>query len=100
MTSPFDGFEVERQLRPSAQGLGFDLDRALSSVVVLHARVPPDAFTAVNDHPQITTRLGNGDEGAELVDIEQNGHAFLPVTTGDGRSCGLRLQSEIPHRDR
>ena len=21
----------------------------------------PDAFTAVNDHPQITTRLGNGD---------------------------------------
>jgi S1-C subfamily serine protease len=57
MTSPFDGFEVERQLRPSAQGLAFDLDRALSCVVVLHARVPADAFTAETLGPE---RLGNG----------------------------------------
>jgi S1-C subfamily serine protease len=57
MTSPFDGFEVERQLRPSGQGLAFDLDRCLSSVVVLHARVPPDAFTAETLGPE---RLGNG----------------------------------------
>jgi S1-C subfamily serine protease len=57
MTSPFDGYEVERQLRPSAQGLGFDLDGVLSSVVVLHARVPPDAFTAETLGPE---RLGNG----------------------------------------
>src|SRR5271170_3576609 len=57
MTSPFDGFEVERQLRPSAQGLASDLDRSLSSVVVLHARVPPDAFTA---EALDTERLGNG----------------------------------------
>lgn len=57
MTSPFDGFEVERQLRPSGQGLGFELDRTLSSVVVLHARVPADAFTAETLGPE---RLGNG----------------------------------------
>jgi S1-C subfamily serine protease len=57
MTSPFDGFEVERQLRPSGHGLAFDLDRSLSSVVVLHARVPPDAFTAETLGPE---RLGNG----------------------------------------
>jgi S1-C subfamily serine protease len=57
MTSPFDGFEVERQLRPSAQGLAFDLDSTLSSVVVLHARVPADAFTAETLGPE---RLGNG----------------------------------------
>ena len=57
MTSPFDGFEVERQLRPSGQGLAFDLDRILSSVVVLHARVPADAFTAESLGPE---RLGNG----------------------------------------
>src|ERR1019366_8527471 len=57
MTSPFDGFEVERQLRPSGQGWAFDLDRSLSSVVVLHARVPADAFTAETLGPE---RLGNG----------------------------------------
>jgi S1-C subfamily serine protease len=57
MTSPFDGFEVERRLRPSPRGLGFDLDEALASVVVLHARVPADAFTA---EALGTERLGNG----------------------------------------
>jgi S1-C subfamily serine protease len=57
MTSPFDGYEVERRLRPSGQGLAFDLDSALSSVVVLHARVPADAFTAESLGPE---RLGNG----------------------------------------
>ena len=57
MTSPFDGFEVAKQMRPSAQGLAFDLDRALASLVVVHARVPADAFTAETLGPE---RLGNG----------------------------------------
>ena len=57
MASPFDGFEVEKQLRPSAGGVAFDLDRALDSLVVLHARVPEDAFTAKTLGPE---RLGNG----------------------------------------
>jgi S1-C subfamily serine protease len=57
MTSPFDGFEVERRLRPTARDLAFDLDRALDAVVVLHARVPDDAFTA---GALGTERLGNG----------------------------------------
>ena len=57
MTSPFDGFEVERAMRPSAKGLAFDLDSALDAVVVLHARVPDDASTA---EALGTERLGNG----------------------------------------
>src|SRR5438067_1902728 len=57
MTSPFDGFEVEKRMRPSAQGPAFDLDQALDSVVVLHARVPADAFTAGTLGVE---RLGNG----------------------------------------
>jgi len=57
VTSPFDGYEVEAALRPSAQGYGFDLSMALASVVALEARIPDDAYTA-----QIlgTRRLGNG----------------------------------------
>jgi S1-C subfamily serine protease len=57
MSSPFDGHEVDKPLRPSPAGLAFDLDRALASVVVLHARVPEDAFTA---KALGTERLGNG----------------------------------------
>jgi len=57
MTSPFDEFEVERQLRPSARGLAFDLDEALGAAVVLHARVPADAYTAQTLGSE---RLGNG----------------------------------------
>ena len=57
MTSPFDGFEVERRMRPSADGLAFDLDLVLASVVVLHAEVPADAYTAKSLG---TERLGNG----------------------------------------
>ena len=44
-------------MRPSAQSCGFDLDRALSSVVALEAQVPDDAFTATTLG---TERLGNG----------------------------------------
>jgi S1-C subfamily serine protease len=70
MTSPFDGFEVERSLRPSARELEFDLNRSLASVMVLHARVPPDAFTA---RTLGVERLGNG------ILIGQNG---LVLTIG------------------
>lgn len=57
MSSPFDGYEVEAELRPERQAYGFDLDRALSSVVALEARVPEDAFTA---NTLGVERLGNG----------------------------------------
>ena len=46
MASPFDGYEVEARLRPAVRGYPFDLDRALSAVVALEARIPGDAFTA------------------------------------------------------
>jgi S1-C subfamily serine protease len=57
VTSPFDGYEVEARMRPSAHGHAFDLDRTLSSVVALEARVPEDAFTA---NSLGTERTGNG----------------------------------------
>jgi S1-C subfamily serine protease len=59
MTSPFDDddYEVEKALRPSARGLAFDLDQALNSLVVLHAHVPNDAYTAQTLGAE---RLGNG----------------------------------------
>lgn len=57
MASPFDGFEVEAAKRPSASAYRFDLERTLSSVVALEAKVPEDAFTAGTLG---TERLGNG----------------------------------------
>ena len=57
MASPFDGHEVEARLRPSAGGYAFDLERTLSAVVALEARVPEDAFTAGSLG---TYRPGNG----------------------------------------
>jgi S1-C subfamily serine protease len=57
MTSPFDGFEVEKAMRPSPRDQGYDLDQSLASLVVLHARVPEDAFTA---RTLGSERLGNG----------------------------------------
>lgn len=57
MTSPFEGYEVEARMRPSAREYGFDLDRVLSAVVALEARVPDEAFTAQSLG---TERLGNG----------------------------------------
>jgi S1-C subfamily serine protease len=57
MTSPFDGYEVAKEMRPSPRGLAFDLDRALDALVVLQARVPEDASTA---EALGVERLGNG----------------------------------------
>src|SRR6202012_369274 len=57
MTSPFDGYEVEREMRPSARGLAFDLDSALDALVVPHARGPETASTAEGLGVE---RLGNG----------------------------------------
>ncbi|EJL36289.1 trypsin-like serine protease with C-terminal PDZ domain [Caulobacter sp. AP07] len=78
MNSPFQGHEVEARLRPSADAYAFDLNRALSSVVALEARVPADAFTA---SILGTERLGNG------VVIGPNGlvltMAYLVTEAGD-----------------
>jgi S1-C subfamily serine protease len=57
VASPFDGYEVEARMRPSAQAYRFDLDQTLSAVVALQARIPDDAFTA---ETLGTARLGNG----------------------------------------
>ncbi|PTS90687.1 MULTISPECIES: S1C family serine protease [unclassified Caulobacter] len=57
MATPFQGYEVEARLRPSAEAYGFDLDRVLAAVVALEAQVPDDAYTA---GILGTERLGNG----------------------------------------
>jgi S1-C subfamily serine protease len=57
LSSPFEGYEVEPKHRPTPDGCDFDLDRALSAVVALEARVPDTAFTA---NILGTERVGNG----------------------------------------
>lgn len=49
--------EIPSHLQPRAEGLAYDLDRALSSVLGLTASVPADAFTAATLG---TERAGNG----------------------------------------
>ncbi len=88
MTSPFDGHEVERDRRPSDRDTSFDLDAALSSVLVLQARVPRDAYTAATLGAE---RVGNG------IVISPNGLVLtigyliteahdIELLTGDGRT--------------
>jgi S1-C subfamily serine protease len=87
MTSPFDGYEVERRRRPSAEACRFDLDQALSAVVALEARVPAEAFTAGTLGRE---RLGNGTVigpnglvltiGYLVTEAEE-----VTLTTNDGR---------------
>jgi len=44
-------------MRPSPRGLAYDLDRALAALVILHARIPEDAYTAKTLGRE---RFGNG----------------------------------------
>jgi S1-C subfamily serine protease len=87
MTSPFADFEVDEALRPTRRQTLFDLDQTLSSVVVLQARVPQDAFTA---QTLGTERIGNGivigkdglvlTIGYLVTEAEE-----ITLTTNDGR---------------
>ena len=68
MAVSWDEWEVPTQGQPRAEDYGFDLDRALSAVVAVTARVPSDAFTA---ETLGTERSGNGvlirDDGVVLT---------------------------------
>jgi S1-C subfamily serine protease len=98
VTSPFDDYEVEPQLRPKASRYDFDLDAALDAVVVLEARVPADAFTAASLGTQ---RLGNGivlgTEGLVLT----IGYLLMEadsvtLTTNDGREIPAHVLGSDP----
>jgi S1-C subfamily serine protease len=87
VTSPFTGLEVDEALRPSERTFGFNLDRCLSSLVALEARIPPDAFTAETLGVQ---RLGNGVVISEDGLVATIGYLIteaeeVVLTTGDGR---------------
>ena len=98
MASPFDGYEVEARMRPAAQGYSFDLDRALSAVVALEARIPDDAFTAANLG---TERIGNGAVigpnglvltiGYLITEAED-----VTLTLNDGRRVGAHVLGADP----
>ena len=68
MTSPFIALEVEEEFRPEPGAFDFDLNRSLSSVLVLEAMVSEDAYTA---RTLGTERVGNavviGDKGLVLT---------------------------------
>jgi S1-C subfamily serine protease len=98
VTSPFDDYEVDPQLRPHAARYDFDLEAALDAVVVLEAQVPPDAFTAASLG---TERLGNGivlgTEGLVLT----IGYLLMEadrvtLTTNDGREVAAHVLGSDP----
>ncbi len=68
MAVSWDEWEVPTQGQPRAENYVFDLDRTLSAVVAVSARVPSDAFTA---ETLGTERAGNGvvirDDGIVLT---------------------------------
>jgi S1-C subfamily serine protease len=83
----FQGLEVREAQRPSPEAYGFDLERALSSVVALEARVPEDAFTA---QTLGTERIGNGVVIGENGLVATIGYLITEadeviLTTNDGR---------------
>ena len=87
MASPFTGLEVEEEHRPSDRAFGFDLDRCLSSVLVLEAHVADDAFTA---ETLGTERVGNAVVLSADGLVLTIGYLIMEaeavvLTTGDGR---------------
>src|SRR5580700_2460273 len=67
MSSPSD-LEIPANAQPKPEDWDFDLDRALSSMLVVRATIPADAFTA---QTLGTERAGNGvvirDDGVVLT---------------------------------
>src|SRR6201990_578957 len=60
-------WKVPPAFQPHSNEYGFDLDKALASVVGLHSIIPPDAFSAETLGPE---RAGNGvliDDGLVLT---------------------------------
>jgi S1-C subfamily serine protease len=98
VTSPFDGYEVEPQLRPKAARYSFDLDLVLDSVVALEAQVPADAFTVASLGAY---RIGNGvvlgSEGLVLTIgyllMEAN---RVTLTANDGRQIPAHVLGSDP----
>jgi S1-C subfamily serine protease len=98
LASPFDGYEVEARMRPAAQGYPFDLDRTLSAVVALEAKIPEDAFTAATLGAE---RIGNGAVigpnglvltiGYLVTEAEE-----VALTLNDGRRVGAHVLGVDP----
>ena len=44
--SETEDWQIPAGMRPDADALGFDIDRALAAIVGVRARIPEDAFTA------------------------------------------------------
>lgn len=81
-------WEIPRDLQPDPTDYGFDLDRALSSVVTLHSYVPEDAFTANTLGPE---RGGSGvviNESGLIITIGYlvTEAETIWINTNDGRA--------------
>ena len=88
MSEWFDEWEAPPEFQPDPADYGFDLDRALSSVLAVTARIPQDAFTAETLGVE---RAGNGvlvrEDGVVLTIgylITEAEH--IALTTIDGRT--------------
>ncbi len=87
MASPGD-WKIPSAVQPKAADYTFDLDRALTAIVSLSTRVPPEAFTA---ETLGTERAGNGvvigEDGLVLtIDYLVMEADTVWLTTQDGRS--------------
>jgi S1-C subfamily serine protease len=93
VVSPFASLEVDEALRPIAQLFDFDLDRRLSSVLVLESRISEQAASAKTLG---TYRPGNaiviGAEGLILtIGYLITEADEVTVTTGDGRRIAAHV---------
>ena len=57
MSDESEAWEFPKGAQPKQEGAGFDLDRALSSVLSLRSEIPSDAFSAATLGSE---RAGNG----------------------------------------
>ncbi len=91
--TPFDDFEVEESLRPSAKRVTFDLAASLNAVMTLSARVPDDAYTA---QTLGIRRLGNGIVISEDGLVLTIGYLIteadqVTLTSNDGRQTAAHV---------
>jgi S1-C subfamily serine protease len=84
--SPFAGYEVDEEHRPIGQLFDYDLERALSSVIVVEATIPADAMSA---RTLGTERMGNAiiidDDLLLTIGYLLTEADDVNLTTNDGR---------------
>ena len=97
--STLGDWDVPTAIQPQAEDYGFDLDRALASVVGLRSQIPHDAFTTETLGDE---RLGNGviisgglvlTVGYLIVEAQSIWLSFADGTSAQGHTLGYDQQT-------